>query len=191
MVESSSDRSKSPMSEDEEYNKIELTPLQHENQRKSERNNNAFEGSQIKMLPPNQDERFLLKIVDSKFIMPDEQKFNFGEVAVHQLIETIEFSLGTISNTASYLRLWALSLAHSQLSKVFYEQILKGPIENGSTLGIIIGFPFWLSATIGVLMIMDTTECFLHVLRLHWVEFQSKFYKGEGYAFTPLKYKNN
>ena len=99
----------------------------------------------------------------------------FSEIFIHQLIETIEFVLGTVSNTASYLRLWALSLAHSQLAGVFLENILVIAFKTDSVGAG--GFAFWVcflgffTFTFGVLMCMDTLECFLHTLRLHWVEF--------------------
>lgn len=99
----------------------------------------------------------------------------FMDIFIHQLIETIEFVLGTISNTASYLRLWALSLAHGQLAAVFLENTVMPGLEmhsvSGAFFGVWLGYFMWVSFTVGVLMSMDVLECFLHTLRLHWVEF--------------------
>ena len=43
--------------------------------------------------------------------------------------------------------------------------------------------------TFGIILCMDSMECFLHSLRLHWVEFQNKFYKGDGYKYRPISFK--
>jgi len=118
------------------------------------------------------------------------EEFEFGEIFIHQVIETIEYVLGTVSHTASYLRIWALSLAHQQLSLVFFQKTLSMGLAMSfpmNAIGIYLMFTAWFAITLGVLMGMDVLECFLHTLRLHWVEFQSKFYKAGGEEFAPYK----
>jgi V-type H+-transporting ATPase subunit a len=123
-------------------------------------------------------------------VAEEGEEFDLSECVIHQVIETIEYVLGTISHTASYLRLWALSLAHQQLSLVFFNKIMLPGMSASFPVNIIalyITFALWFSVTVLVLCGMDVMECFLHVLRLHWIEFQQKFYKADGYAFQPYQ----
>ncbi|KAL6577264.1 V-type proton ATPase subunit a1 [Orobanche minor] len=116
------------------------------------------------------------------------EEFNFSEVFVHQMIHSIEFVLGAVSNTASYLRLWALSLAHSELSTVFYEKVLLLAWGYDNIITRLVGLAVFAFATAFILLMMETLSAFLHALRLHWVEFQNKFYSGDGFKFKPFAF---
>ena len=132
-------------------------------------------------------------------------------MVIHQVIHTIEFCLGCISNTASYLRLWALSLAHAQLSEVLWEMTLESFLSPSGALGfiaLIIMGSVWLGLTIGILCVMEVISrvalnvnkaqhnrtqglsAFLHALRLHWVEANGKHYEAGGYVSLRLHFES-
>jgi vacuolar-type H+-ATPase subunit I/STV1 len=130
-----------------------------------------------------------------------DDEFSMGDVIVGQAIHAIEFILGAVSNTASYLRLWALSLAHSQLSEVFWEYIFKGyeiellggqypGLASNNVFFILACYLVFFACTIAVLMVMESLSAFLHALRLQWVEFQNKFYHATGQKFHPLDFED-
>eukprot|EP00299_Pterocystis_sp_00344_P016535 c8292_g1_i1.p1 GENE.c8292_g1_i1~~c8292_g1_i1.p1 ORF type:complete len:811 (+),score=184.16 c8292_g1_i1:27-2459(+) len=124
----------------------------------------------------------------------EETRFDFMEEAVNNAVHSFEFVLGGLSNTASYLRLWALSLAHSQLSVIFWEKLIAEQLKASTSttwLMVMVGTSIWLFVTIGVLLILETLSAFLHALRLHWVEFQNKFYAGDGRKLTPFDLDTN
>ncbi len=122
-------------------------------------------------------------------------------------VHFLESALGMISHTVSYARIFALNTVHVILSGVFFsftETLLVMTFPPLSIGGLVIipesfnhhGTTFLpqmslVGAAIGSLIvgILEGLLAFMHTLRLHFVEWFSKFYHAGGIAFAPFKAK--
>jgi V/A-type H+-transporting ATPase subunit I len=86
-------------------------------------------------------------------------------------LEFFEVFISAGSNTLSYLRIWALNLADFAIKFAFF-----------TSFGIV-------GAVAGnlLVMILEGLIVFVQTLRLHWVEWFSKFYEGSGSSFAPYR----
>merc|ERR1719167_2196438 len=104
------------------------------------------------------------------------------------MIHVLEFGISLVSHIASYLRLWALSLAHMELTKIMQEMLLLKNCE--SMVMLTVGSLFYGVLSFILLIGEGVFTSFLHALRLQWIEFQGKFFKGDGIAFEPFYFRD-
>ncbi len=86
-------------------------------------------------------------------------------------LHAFEAFLSAPSNTFSYLRIWALNIADFYFKSALFTAM--------GILGAIIGNL--------LVMIIEGLIVFVQTLRLHWVEWFSKFYEGAGLDFAPYR----
>jgi V/A-type H+-transporting ATPase subunit I len=91
----------------------------------------------------------------------------------------MEVFIQSISNTFSYLRIWALNLSGYYVKFAIFVA-LGGPAITATSL---------IGAAAGnlLVMILEGLIVFVQALRLHWVEWFGKFYEGGGTPFTPYR----
>ena len=98
------------------------------------------------------------------------------------IMDAIDHIIALVSNTLSFSRIMALLLVHAILSGLPFT--LTGVHAPLST-----AWYWWIIGIFMGLFIIVPIEgllSFLNTLRLHWVEWFSKFYVGDGNAYTPL-----
>ena len=93
----------------------------------------------------------------------------------------LEVFTETLSHSLSYCRLMALGLVHSVMNYIF---LILGGVSHGNFP--LTSIPIMIIGTI-IVMSLEGLLIFIHTLRLHWVEWFSKFYTGRGIPFKPLK----
>ena len=101
-------------------------------------------------------------------------------------IGVLNFAIGMLSNTLSYLRILALGLVTGAIAMA----VNQVAVEVGKLFPIFIAVPviiliFCMGHLISIAL--NTLGSFIHSGRLQFIEFFSQFFEGGGKAFSPFK----
>lgn len=98
----------------------------------------------------------------------------------------VNFGIGLLSNTLSYLRILALGLVTGAIALAVNQVAL----EMGRLFPIWLGIPVTLLIAIGghtVSIALNSLGSFIHSGRLQFIEFFGQFFEGGGRPYTPFK----
>lgn len=117
----------------------------------------------------------------------------FYEIAKHgkkgvgklgeMFFEIFETMISFISNTVSYLRIFAMVVAHIMLTTVFYS---LAEITSGGGLGFVLS-PLLIVVGNVFVVLLEGILVLAQDLRLHFYEWFSKFYSDGGVRFSPFR----
>lgn len=117
----------------------------------------------------------------------------FYEIAKHgkkgvgklgeMFFEIFETMISFISNTVSYLRIFAMVVAHIMLTTVFYS---LAEITSGGGLGFVLS-PLLIVIGNVFVVLLEGILVLAQDLRLHFYEWFSKFYNNGGVRFSPFR----
>ena len=103
---------------------------------------------------------------------------------LERVFESGDLVTRLLSNTMSYARILALLMAHWALLLVTYT--ISDMVFQLPSLGVILGTIIVIGGNIFVIA-FEGLIVFIHTLRLHFYEWFSKFYQGDGVIFNPFK----
>ena len=111
---------------------------------------------------------------------PFEEGQSISDFAMQTFFEVFETVLSYVTNTMSFLRVGAFILVHAGMMKVVFTLA-----EMSS------GVPYVLILIVGngLVMCLEALLVGIQVLRLEFYEMFSRFYTGEGEAYTPVTNK--
>jgi len=129
---------------------------------------------------------FSMRNILGFFFLGNTQPFPHGvlEYVVETLIEIMEMFSGFLGNTISFIRAGAFALSHAGLSVAIYTlaRIVNPDITTMAALMVlIVGNIF--------IILLEGLICGIQSMRLEYYEFFGKFFKGDGYTFTPFSLK--